>query len=225
MEHAWNVSVSEATAIQKALREKIELTPLPRPPQAIAGADISFSRYSDIFHAAVVVFSFPDLVEIDRSFHTMRVSFPYVPGYLSFREVPAIAEAFEKLKKKPDVLVMDGHGIAHPRRLGVATHLSLAIDTPTIGCAKSKLYGEYKAPAAAPGCTAPLIDPKTGDTLGALLRTKAKCKPIFVSPGNRITLDESLEIIRACVRDYRIPVPTRRAHELVNEFRRGQGGA
>ncbi len=236
MEHRWDVTVPEATAIQKALRSSVRLKPLLRPPRTIAGADISFSRYSDIFSACVVVLSLPDFAEVERSFVQMQVSFPYVPGYLSFREVPALAEAYAKLRTKPDVVMMDGHGIAHPRRLGVATHLGLVLDVPTFGCAKSLLYGAGEEPGIQKGSVSYLYSkPARGrsasggkplsELLGAYVRTKDRVKPVIVSPGHRITLDESVALTLAASRNHRIPEPTRRAHDLVNKFRRGEIGA
>jgi deoxyribonuclease V len=219
--HPWNVTVSEATEIQKEMQRRVVDAPLPYPIRTIAGADVSFSRFSDTFHACVVVFSHPDFTEIDRAFHTMRVTFPYVPGYLSFREVPVLAEAYQMLVHKPDVLVMDGHGIAHPRRIGVASHLGLVLDIPTIGCAKSKLFGVGEHPAPHAGATSNLVDPKTGDVIGAYVRTKERCKPIIVSPGHRANLEGAVRLVLDSTRGYRIPEPTRRAHELVNRYRKG----
>ncbi len=190
-------------------------------PRTIAGADISFNRYSDIFHAGVVVLSYPELCVIDHVFFTMQVKFPYVSGYLSFREVPAIMEAYKKLKIAPDLLMMDGNGIAHPRRLGVATHLGILLDIPVIGCAKSKLYGTGREPAQAKGSIS-YLSATDGDTIGAYVRTKDQVKPVVVSPGHRITLEESIALTLSCVRKHRIPEPTRIAHELVNQFRRGE---
>ncbi len=220
MEHRWNVSIPEATQIQKSLRDDIRLTPLTRQPRTVAGADISFERFSDLFHAAIVVFSYPELDVIERATATLRVRFPYVPGYLSFREVPALVKAYDKLKIKPDVIMLDGQGIAHPRRLGVASHVGLALDTPTIGCAKSRLYGVGKDPASRKGSVSRIRDPKDGDVIGAYVRTKDSVKPVIISPGHRITLEESIDIALTCVRSHRIPEPTRLAHNLANEARK-----
>ncbi len=220
--HEWDVTVKEATEIQKSLRENIVLTPLSREVRTIAGADISFNRFSDIFFAGIIVLSYPDLMPIEQSLVKKRVSFPYVPGYLSFREIPAITEAYEKLAAKPDVVMMDGQGIAHPRHLGVAAHFGLLLDRPAFGCAKSRLYGEGIEPDEDPGSTSELRDPKTGETIGAYVRTKARTKPVIISAGHRITLEESVALSLNCVRGYRIPEPTRQAHHLVNAFRRGE---
>jgi deoxyribonuclease V len=220
--HEWNVTVPEATAIQKSLREHIRLTPLKKKIRTIAGADISFNRFSDIFFAGIIVLSYPNLEEIEHALVRLQVSFPYVPGYLSFREVPALAQAYEQLKVKPDLIMMDGHGYAHPRRLGVATHLGLDLDTPTIGCAKTRLFGEGALPAEKKASTSPLCDPKTGEQIGSYVRTKDRVAPVIISPGHLITLEQSVDIALSTVRSYRLPEPTRRAHELVNAFRRGE---
>lgn len=220
--HAWDVSISEATEIQKNLQSSVRTEPLLVNVQTIAGADISFSRGSDVFSACFAVLSYPDLIEVDRSFFQMRVTFPYVPGYLSFREVPALAEAYKKLSIKPDLIMMDGQGIAHPRRLGVATHLGLVLDMPTIGCAKSLLYGVGAEPADEHGSIEYLHDKKDDTIIGARVRTKVRCKPLIISAGHKITLEESISFVLTTLRGYRIPEPTRRTHNLVNQFRRGE---
>ncbi len=220
--HSWDVSVKEATVIQKELQRRLILAPLPSFIRTIGGADISFSRFSEIFHACVVVLSYPELTVLEYAFATKRVTFPYVSGYLSFREVPAIAEAYNKLKHKPDVLVMDGQGIAHPRRIGVASHLGLVIDTPTIGVAKSRLYGVGTLLEEIAGSVSYLLDSKTGEKIGTYLRTKSRVKPIIVSPGHKADVETSLSLIPTCVKGYRIPEPTRQAHRLVNLYRTGE---
>ena len=220
--HKWDVTIPEATRIQKEMRTRVRFEPLSAMPRTIAGADISFNRYSDIFHAGIVVLSYPDLTLIEKSFFTMQVKFPYVSGYLSFREVPAIMEAYARLKAKPDVLMMDGNGIAHPRRLGVATHFGMLLDIPVIGVAKSLLYGVGEEPAPEKGSISYLTAKDNGDTIGAYLRTKDRVKPVIVSAGHRITLEESIALTLSVVRNHRIPEPTRLAHLAVNEFRRAR---
>jgi deoxyribonuclease V len=221
MEHRWDVTVAEATAIQKELRERIRLTPLKRQPRTIAGADISYNRFSDDFFACVVVFSLPhlEIVEIARARGV--ATFPYRSGYLSFREIPTLLTAFAQLKQKPDVIMADGQGIAHPRRVGLAAHLGLALALPAFGCAKSLLYGVGEIPAQEAGATSLLYSRDGAEVVGAYVRTKPRAKPVIVSPGHLITLDESVGLALATVRGYRIPEPTRQAHELVNAFRRG----
>jgi deoxyribonuclease V len=222
MAHRWNVTVAEATQIQKELREQIRLTPLTHPPRTIAGADISYNRFSDDFFACVVVLSFPQLEVVEVARAKGIATFPYRSGYLSFREIPTLLKTFEKLKERPDVVMADGQGIAHPRRVGLAAHLGLTLDLPAFGCAKSLLYGIGDEPAETVGAASPLYSRDGAEIVGAYLRTKARAKPVIISPGHRITLDESLALARACVRGYRIPEPTRQAHELVNAFRRGE---
>jgi deoxyribonuclease V len=219
------VSVSEATAIQNELREEIRSQKLPHEPQTIAGADISYNRFSDDFFACVTVLSLPELIEVETVFATGVAAFPYVPGYLSFREIPTLLKAFEKMKTKPDVIMADGQGIAHPRRMGIAAHLGLLLGIPTFGCAKSLLYGKAEAPALERGSISVLHDPKNKEVLGALVRTKNRVAPVIISAGHLITLEESVALALQTSRGYRIPEPTRRAHGLVNAFRRGEIGA
>ena len=176
---------------------------------------------SDWLFAAVVVLRLHDLQVIDTASATATVSFPYIPGFLSFRECPAVLQACEKLTVKPDCLVCDGQGIAHPRRLGIASHLGLWLDLPSIGCTKSLLVGAYREPGLKRGSTEPLIHRK--EQVGVILRTKDNVSPVFVSPGHKITLKKAVEIVLACCTKYRLPEPTRRAHLLVNELRRKAG--
>lgn len=222
MLHSWDVSFKEAKAIQEGLRSQIRLTPLKKRVCTIAGVDISHNRFSKVLFAGIVVLSYPELVTLEEVTVRFVTTFPYVPGYLSFREIPALIEAFKKLRTKPDILVVDGHGVAHPRRLGIATHLSLVTGVPSIGCAKNRLYGIGKEPRKSVGSTSELIDPKTDEVIGMYLRTRSRAKPIIVSPGDRVTIDHSLVLIRTCLRGYRLPEPTRRAHLLVNLARRAE---
>ncbi|RYE26414.1 MAG: deoxyribonuclease V [Sphingobacteriales bacterium] len=211
------LSPAGAVALQQELRDKIQLTPLQKPVTTIAGADISFNKYSETVYAGIIVLSYPGLVPITESTVVSSTKFPYIPGLLGFREVPALLEAWNKLETKPDVLVLDGQGIAHPRRMGIATHFGLVANTPTIGCAKSLLTGKYDEPADLPGATSPLTD--KGEVIGAVLRTKRKCNPVYVSPGHLITMQQSIDIIMNCITTYRIPEPTRVAHLFVNRVR------
>lgn len=208
---------SEAVAYQKELREKIQLKPLEKQIKTIAGSDISFNKFSEIVYAGIIVLSYPDMQEIEKVTVISTVRFPYIPGLLAFREIPALLEAWKRLKAKPDVLVCDGHGIAHPRRLGIASHFGILTGASTIGCGKSRLTGTYQEPDIEPLSKSLLKDKE--ETIGIVLRSKRNCKPIFVSPGNSITLNESVEIITSCIGKYRIPEPTRKAHLLVNEAR------
>lgn len=212
-----SLSPSEAIAIQSKLRQQIQLQPLGKPVTTIAGSDISFNKFSTTVYAGIVVMQFPSLQVIETVSVIDETSFPYVPGLLAFREVPALVKAWEQLKIKPDVLVLDGHGISHPRRTGIATHFGVLMQTPTLGCAKSLLTGKYAEPSNEPGNATDLIH--QNELVAKVLRTKRNVKPVFVSPGNLITQDESLQLILQCVRGYRIPEPTRLAHNFVNEVR------
>jgi len=181
----------------------------------VAGADVSY--YQNKMIAGVIVFEFPNLKVIERQFFIFPINLPYIPGLLTFREGPSLLEAFKKIKITPDVILFDGQGIAHPRRMGIATHLGLFLDRPTIGCAKSRLSGEYTSVGEEKGDYALLKEGE--EILGAVLRTRRRVKPIFVSPGHKIDLPNSIEIILKCIVKYRLPVPVREAHIFVNKIR------
>ncbi|ACU61520.1 deoxyribonuclease V [Chitinophaga pinensis] len=215
-----NLKVQDATIIQNSLRDSILLQPRNFPLSIIAGADISFNKFSTTVYAGIILLSFPDLLPIGYSLIKKEVLFPYVPGYLAFREVPPLMDAWENLPQKPDLLVVDGHGIAHPRRMGIASHFGVSADTPTIGCAKTLLCGQYEEPASTTGSSSPLI--YKNEVVGAVLRTKNAVKPVFVSPGHKIDVPDSVDIIKQCIGRYRIPEPTRLAHNMVNQFRLGE---
>jgi len=215
----WNVTPKEAVALQKELREKVRLVPLGKKPALIGGADVSMNRFAKDGYAGFVVLDASTLRMVSHSVVAAEIPFPYIPGLLSFREIPMLLEAWEKLRQKPDVLVVDGVGIAHPRRMGIATHLGLVLGVPTIGCAKSVLTGTYKEPAHVFGAISYLHDSKTKEIIGAAVRTKPGVKPVFISAGHLITLEESIEIIKKCVVKHRLPEPTRLAHNTVNEYR------
>lgn len=216
----WSVSPKDAAEVQRNLRSKIRIERLKKSPKKIAGVDISHNRFSNELFAGVVVLSFPELKEIDAAFAKHTTTFPYVPGFLSFREIPALLKAFAKLKTKPDLLCVDGQGIAHPRRMGIAAHLGLELGIPSIGFAKSILFGKGKEPPPEAGAFEYLFDTK--EIIGARVRTKPKCKPMIVSPGHCITVDEAVIFALSTTAGYRIPEPTRRAHEAVNAYRRGE---
>jgi len=215
--HSWDLTIPEAIALQQQLRSQIRLAPLETEVRYVGGADISFNKYSETVYAGIVVLELPGLTEVTRSGVVAETRFPYVPGLLSFREIPALLQAWEKLTLKPDVLMVDGHGIAHPRRLGIASHMGLLIDTPTIGCGKSKLVGRYDEPDVEPGSTSVLRDRQ--EQIGLVLRTKRNVQPLFVSPGHRITFDESIQLVLRCITKYRLPETTRQAHNAVNQLR------
>ena len=210
----------EAIAEQKLLRTHVCLEPLAAKPRLIGGADVSMNRFAKEGFGGIVTLDADSLAMVDHSVVESLIPFPYVPGLLSYREIPMLVKAWELLKTKPDVLVVDGIGIAHPRRLGIASHFGIILDIPTIGCAKSVLTGIYEEPGLEAGSISYLHDKNDPtDIIGAAVRTKKNVKPIFVSPGHRITLEESIKLLLSCVRGYRLPEPTRVAHNTVNEFR------
>lgn len=216
--HDWNVSPEEATVLQKEFRDRLRIQPLDRPIKTVAGADISFNKYSETVYAGIVVLQLPSLETIEEVTVVTTARFPYIPGFLSFREAPALLEAWGKLRIEPDVAVLDGQGIAHPRRMGIAAHLGLFLERPTVGCAKSVLTGRFDEPGQARGEWSPMT--YRGETIGAALRTKNRVQPVYISPGHLIDLDDSIRLALACDGGYRIPEPTRRAHNLVNQVRR-----
>ncbi|SNB67140.1 MULTISPECIES: deoxyribonuclease V [Thermoflexus] len=207
--HPWNVSPEEAVAIQQRLREQvIREGPMPGPGTVIVGVDVGFR--GELARAAAVAVRFPDLTPLAQAVAEVPVTFPYIPGLLAFREAPAILAALERLPLSPQVLMVDGHGISHPRRMGIATHLGVYLDLPSIGCAKSKLWGRYEMPPDEPGAWSPLWDGE--EMIGAVLRTQAGASPVFVSIGHRISLENAIATVMACVRGHRLPEPTRLAH-------------
>ncbi len=223
--HSWDVTYREAVGFQQALRDFLILTDEEnvRPIRTIAGADISYAKKSDLFFAAVLLFSFPSLDLVEEASFIGRPTFPYIPGLLSFREGPALLHAFSILRQAPDCVIFDGQGIAHPRRIGLASHLGLFLDLSTIGCAKKKLVGVHDDVGMTAGDTVPLTC--DGETVGTVLRTKGRVKPVFVSPGHRISPGRAAEIVLSCCRGYRLPEPVRRAHLAVNRLRLAHGQA
>jgi len=215
------VDFREAVRIQEGLRRDLIVRDdgFPENIGTIAGADISYARGSPLFYAAVVVFKYPSLEVQEVATHSETVTFPYIPGLLSFREGPALLGAFEKLSAVPDVVLFDGQGIAHPRGLGLASHLGLLLGLPSVGCGKTRLIGEYEEPGEEKGAVSPLFH--EGRTIGAVVRTRRGVKPVFVSPGHGMGFDRAVEIVLACCRSFRIPEPVRYAHGLVNRVRQG----
>ncbi len=222
--HNWNLTPSEAVATQNELQGQIRIEPLDfRKVRLVAGADISYDRFSDIAHAAFVVLDFKTLKTVATGTATSRLTFPYIPGLLTFREGRPLLEAWKNLRTEPDVIVFDGQGIAHPRGLGIAAHLGLLIDKPSIGCGKSLLCGHFDHLTLEDGSSAPLL--YRGKQVGFAYRTKTAVQPVYISPGHRTDLQSSLAVIRRCVSKYRIPEPTRQAHLLANELRRAASAA
>src|ERR1700744_4534212 len=216
-----NLTPAQAIAYQLELRKQIQIQPLSKPVKIIGGADISFNKYSEVVYAGIVLFKYPELTVIEQATAISKTKFPYISGLLAFREVPALLEAWEKLTVKPDVMVLDGQGIAHERRTGIATHFGLLTDVPSIGSAKSRLYGKYEEPGNHIFDESPMYD--KGELIGIALRTKKNCNPIYISPGHRIDMTQSVAVIKNCIKGYRIPEPTRQAHLLVNKIRVADG--
>lgn len=219
MHHNWNVTPTEAVAIQRELKESVSIEAFSQNIHTIAGVDVSLNMFEKDIYAGIIILSYPDMTPIKQVTVKSRTDFPYIPGLLSFREIPALLECFAKLDEMPDVVMVDGQGIAHPRRLGIAAHLGVLLGIPTIGCGKSRLYGTYDVPTIV-GEANDILDPKTGEVIGKALKSKARSNPLIISPGHRMSVEDALRITRDCLRGYRLPEPTRRAHLLVNESRR-----
>ena len=213
--HRWDLSVDEARALQPQLAEKViaQTTFDPAAIETVAGVDVGFRN--KIAHAAIVVLSYPDLRPVDSAVGRAPVTFPYVPGLLTFREGPSVLQALERLTTWPDLLIFDGQGVAHPRRIGLAAHIGVILDHPSIGCAKSRLIGTYDEPGATAGDWTPLTD--QGEIIGAVVRTRAKVKPLFVSTGHQVDLATAIDVVLNCTRRYRLPETTRLAHRLASE--------
>lgn len=201
----WPGNIQKAREIQEHLRSKVRIVPYRGKPRCIAGVDAAFTE--DRVVAAACLYSYPDLTCLERTVEIQELCFPYVPGFLAFREGPAIISAVRKLARKPDIILVDGQGIAHPRRFGIACHTGVLLDIPTIGCAKTRLVGDYREPGARKGSWSELH--YEGDVVGAILRTRYDVRPLFISPGHRINKEGSIRFVLACVGSYRIPEPIR----------------
>jgi deoxyribonuclease V len=208
--HGWQVSTAQALDLQRKLKAQVSRSNEVVAPRFIAGVDISAGRAGGVARAAVVVLSYPELRVVEVGVVSGELTLPYIPGLLSFREAPLILEACERLTVTPDLILVDGQGIAHPRRMGLASHLGLFLDTPTIGCAKSRLCGSHEAPGAEAGDYAEVVD--KDELVGAALRTKSGVKPIYVSIGHKVDLETVIHWVLKCCRGYRLPEPTRLAH-------------
>lgn len=215
--HSWNLTPKEAVALQRVLADGIDVKQPLKKCTLIAGADCSYNRFSPTLYAAVVVLSTDDWSIVETQGIIGEATFPYVPGLLSFREVPIVLDVFAKLKSKPDLVMCDGQGYAHPRRLGLACHLGLWLGIPTFGCAKTRLVGEHGEPGLEAGDMAALRD--KGELIGQVVRTKTGVKPVYVSAGHRIDLKSAVKWTLQATRGYRIPEPTRQAHLEVNRMR------
>lgn len=217
--HSWDVTPQEAIRIQEQLRAKIVARGRVPSPALVAGADAAFDPQTGRVFAAVVVLTFPGLEPVERAVHRERLSFPYIPGLLSFREAPALLHAFEKVRHNPDVIFIDGHGLSHPRAAGIACHIGVCLDKATIGCAKSLLVGTHRPPGLSRGDFTSLYD-ATGRVIGAVVRTRDRVRPIFVSVGHRIGLAQAVQLTLACGKGCRIPEPTRQADRLAEQAKR-----
>ncbi len=212
LEHPWDLPIEEAKALQWELSAKVvERDALPSEIRTIAGVDVHKVK-GDLYQAVVCVMRFPELKVLEVANAVVPISFPYIPGLLAFREGPAVLAAFEKISTEPDVALFDAHGRSHPRRFGLACHMGVVLDLPSIGCAKSKLYGHYEEPPDEEGASSPLVDPVDDYTLGMVVRTKKGSAPVFVSIGHKVSLETAVQIVLRCVKGYRIPEPLRWAH-------------
>src|SRR4030066_1243907 len=210
--HSWNVSVEEAFRIQEALRDRIILKNIFLKVRTIGGGDVAYSKKENIVFGVIVVLSFPGMEILDLATADGRITFPYIPTLLSFREGPILLKTFQRLKIKPDVMIYDGQGIAHPRGMGLASHMGLWLDLPSIGCAKTPLLDEFISPGPSKGSYEWIF--RGREKVGAVLRKKEKVKPLFISPGHHIDLLTSIRLILESCRGFRLPEPLRKAHQL-----------
>lgn len=208
--HSWTLSIPEAMELQKRLAAKVSRSGEVISPRFIGGVDISAEGQRGMANAAAVILNYPELKLVEVKVVRMEVKFPYVPGLLSFRESPLILAACEQLDNTPDLILVDGQGIAHPRRIGIASHLGLLLNTPTIGCAKSRLCGKHKELSEEAGSYAELVD--NGEIIGVVLRSRQGMQPLYISIGHKISLEAAIYWVRECCRGFRIPEPTRLAH-------------
>ena len=217
--HKWDLSCAEARQLQLQLAQRVRFAAIKKIPKIIAGLDCAFSKDGKQIFAAAVVIKLPGFEVIETTTATRKVDFPYIPGLLSFREAPACIDAIEKLKNTPDCLIVDGQGFAHPRRFGIACHIGAIVDKPTVGCAKSRLIGTFDEPGRLKGNYSQRLDEK--EPIGAVLRTRANVKPVFVSVGHKCKLDDAISIVLGCTTKYRLPEPSRLAHQLVGQAKLG----
>lgn len=222
--HYKTIDYTEAKELQKNLRRKISLDSLGSSPAFVAGADISCIYGSDVMHAAIIVLELPELKPIAGALFSDETTFPYIPGLLAFREMPVLLGAWNQLQIKPDVLIMDGHGLAHPRRMGIATHFGIEVGKPTIGCAKNILTGTHEELEVEKGATADLIveDEDKEEKVGFALRSRTKVNPVYISPGHKLSFDDAYSIIMKALTKYKLPKTTRLAHQYANRLRKGE---
>ena len=221
--HSWDLDFSEARALQTELASRLRLEPLKKSVKLVAGCDVSSAFRGRKFWAAAAALTLPDFEIIETATASAEVDFPYIPGLLSFREMPVLLKAFEKLDTVPDLIFCDGSGMIHPRKFGLACHLGLWLDLPVIGCAKNLLCGEHQPLPPGRGCSE--IVYLEGEALGAVVRTRQGVKPVYISPGNLITPEEAVTFILAATPRYRLPEPIRAAHRLANQARQESAGS
>lgn len=207
--HPWKVQPAEALQIQKELAERVSAFYEPAPVRLVAGADMAIDRIANRARAAVVVLAYPELTVVEKRMAEVELSFPYIPGLLSFREAPALLSAFEKLHITPDVLLADGQGLAHPRLFGIACHLGVLLGLPAIGCAKSLLVGKHESVGESPGSRTDIMF--KGEVVGAAVRTRAGARPLYISIGHKMDLETAIRLVLSCTRGHRLPEPTRLA--------------
>ena len=212
--HDWNFSPDQAIALQRELSERLILNDQIGSVRRVAGVDVGFEVNGAITRAAVAVLHYPELELVETAIARRPTAFPYSPGLLSFRELPAILDALHGLREPPDLLLCDGQGIAHPRRFGIASHLGLRVNIPSIGVAKTRLYGVHETPPESRGAWTPLR--ANGETIGAVLRTRSGVKPLYISPGHRISVATAVAYVMRCCTRYRLPETTRHAHRLAS---------
>ncbi|HAL45171.1 MAG: hypothetical protein A2Y12_04300 [Planctomycetes bacterium GWF2_42_9] len=215
--HKWEITPKEAVILQKTLADNIIQCEFDKKIQTVAGVDCAFSKDKKNVIACIIVLSADNFQIIEAAYSVLPVTFPYIPGLLSFRESPACLAAAEKLKTTPDTIIVDGQGTAHPRRFGIACHLGVFFDIPTIGCAKSRLLGEFNTPLGRKGSSSPLMD--KGEIIGSVLRTRDNVKPVFVSVGHKCRLEDAERIVLQCCGKYRLPEPSRLAHQTVSRLK------
>lgn len=216
--YPWDVDPKQAIDIQRMISRKVVASDSFSEIKTVAGADVSFNKGEDVGYAGVVVMAYPDLKVIETKCVQMRITFPYVPGLLAFREAPLLLSAFKLIEQEPDLVIFDGQGLAHQRRAGIASHIGVLLDKPSIGCAKTRLVGEYVEPELVRGSYSDLVH--NGQVVGAVLCTKDGVEPVFVSAGHLVGLKTAIGFVLSCSNGYRLPEPTRQAHLTVNDYRR-----
>jgi deoxyribonuclease V len=213
--HAWDLTSAAAVELQRRLAAQVVRTDRIGPVRHVAGVDVGFEAGNTVTRAAVVVLDFPGLNVVEQTVARRPTTFPYIPGLLSFRELPAVLDAFEHLRIQPDLILCDGQGLAHPRRFGIACHLGVWLDLPTIGVAKSRLTGTHEDVPNEKGAHRPLLD--RGECIGAVLRTRSGVQPLYISIGHRISLTSAIDYVLRCTTRFRLPETTRAAHRLASE--------